>query len=149
MTVTVRPIREADHDDWAACYSGYQAFYGREPNAAALDTVWGWVTDERHELRGIVAELDGRIVGVAHYRSFARPLAASTGIYLDDLFTQAEARGHGVGTALLGRLQEIARDEGASVVRWITAEDNATARSLYDQLATQTPWVTYDLAPAQ
>ena len=27
-------------------------------------------------------------------------------------------------------------------------DDNATARSLYDHVSTQTPWVTYDLAPA-
>ncbi|MGJ7538922.1 hypothetical protein [Brevibacterium luteolum] len=36
------------------------------------------------------------------------------------------------------------RAQGCSVVRWITAADNSTARSLYDQLAVQTNWVTYD-----
>ena len=65
-----------------------------------------------------------------------------------DRFTSSDARGRGVGSALLTRLAEIARDEGATVVRWITAGDNTTARSLYDRVATQTPWVTYDLAPA-
>jgi len=32
-------------------------------------------------------------------------------------------------------------------VRWITAGDNATARRLYDAVATATPWVTYDMGP--
>ena len=41
----------------------------------------------------------------------------------------------------------LARERGWSVVRWITAEDNATAQRLYDRHATRTPWVTYDLTP--
>lgn len=90
----------------------------------------------------------GAARALAHYRTFARPLSASHGLFLDDLFTSSEARGRGVASALLTRLAEIARDEGATVVRWITAGDNATARSLYDRVSTQTPWVTYDLAPA-
>jgi GNAT superfamily N-acetyltransferase len=95
-----------------------------------------------------VAVVDGEVQGLAHFRTFARPLAASKGLYLDDLFTSPSARGKGLAAALLTRLAEIARDEGATVVRWITASDNETARSLYDRVSTQTPWVTYDLAPA-
>ncbi|MGO3146775.1 MAG: GNAT family N-acetyltransferase [Leucobacter sp.] len=149
MTINIRPVREADHDGWIACYTGYHAHYAQDPTAESLATVWKWLHDEQHEVRGLVAEHDGNIIGIAHYRTFARPLASSTGIYLDDLFTATEARGHGAASALLERLQEIARDEGASVIRWITAEDNETARSLYDRLARKTAWVTYDLQPAQ
>lgn len=149
MTVTIRAVQDSDYAAWLDCYRGYYEFYGRTPVAEGFATVWGWLHDDVHEVRGLVAEVDGKVMGIAHYRTFARPLAASTGIYLDDLFTLPGARGHGVGTALLARLQEIARDEGASVVRWITAEDNATARSMYDRVATATPWVTYDLAPAE
>ena len=110
--------------------------------------MWSWLHDEGHETRGLVALVDGVPLGLAHYRTFARPLSASHGLFLDDLFTSADARGRGVASALLTRLAEIARDENATVVRWITAGDNATARSLYDHVSTQTPWVTYDLAPA-
>ena len=70
-------------------------------------------------------------------------------LYLDDLFTAPAARGTGASTALLHRLAEIARDEDAVLVRWITAADNETARRIYDREATQTPWVTYDLKPAR
>lgn len=144
----VRPTTAADEAAWRALYRGYREFYRVEPNEQALDTVWGWIHDPQHETRGLVAELDGKLLGLAHYRTFARPLSASHGLFLDDLFTSADARGKGVGSALLTRLAEIARDEQATVVRWITADDNATARSLYDKVSKQTPWVTYDLAPA-
>jgi len=111
--------------------------------------VWTWLMDPAHPTRGLAAEVGGRVVGIAHFRRFSRPIVGAEGLFLDDLFTLPQARGHGVGTALLRRLAETARDEGASLVRWITAADNATARALYDRVATQTPWVTYDLAAAE
>lgn len=144
--LVIRPVGDTDRDAWQATYRGYRDFYEKEHDPAVFETVWGWLHDPTHETRGLVAELDGEIVGLAHFRRFARPLAGSTGIYLDDLFTTPAARGHGAGSALIARLEEIAREEGATLVRWITADSNATARSLYDKLATQTPWVTYDIA---
>lgn len=143
--LTIRAVDPAEREAWQATYRGYRDFYEKEHDPAVFDTVWGWLHDPAHETRGLVAELDGEIVGLAHYRSFARPLAGSTGIYLDDLFTTPAARGMGAGSALIRRLEEITRDEGATLVRWITADSNATARSLYDKVATQTPWVTYDI----
>lgn len=146
--VIVRSTAAGDEAAWKQLYRGYRDFYNMEHADEKIDTVWGWIHDPEHETRGLVAELDGRILGLANFRRFARPLSASHGLFLDDLFTSQDARGKGVGSALLTRLAEIARDESATVVRWITADDNATARSLYDRVAKQTPWVTYDLAPA-
>lgn len=146
--IVVRPVTPGDLAEWRELYRGYREFYKVTPSDQAIDTVWSWLHDASHETRGLVAERDGHLLGLAHFRTFARPLSASHGLFLDDLFTSADARGLGVGSALLVRLAEIARDEQATVVRWITAADNDTARSLYDKVATQTPWVTYDLAPA-
>lgn len=147
-TVTVRPVTREDEAAWRELYRGYRDFYGVPHSDSALDTVWSWLHDAGHESRGLLACIDGVPLGLAHFRNFARPLSATHGLYLDDLFTSSAARGHGLGSALLTRLAEIARDEGATTVRWITAEDNTTARSLYDAVAKQTPWVTYDLSPA-
>ncbi|MBO0901765.1 hypothetical protein J1G42_14350 [Cellulomonas sp. zg-ZUI222] len=44
-------------------------------------------------------------------------------------------------------MADLAAQRGASVVRWITAADDADTRALYDELTTRTPWVTYDMAP--
>lgn len=145
--LVVRPIAATDREQWSRLYRGYRDFYAKPHRDEALDTVWGWLLDPQHETRGLIAESEDDLVGLAHYRSFARPLDASRGLFLDDLFTSPGARGTGVGTALLARLAEIAALDGASIVRWITAETNETARRLYDQVATRTAWVTYDLAP--
>lgn len=148
MTITVRPVEQRDARAWAALYAGYRAFYHLEPDPHAVAQTWQWVIAGEHGLFGLVAaDADDTLIALANLRWFARPSTATVGLYLDDLFTDPAARGEGTGTALLRRAADIAAARGASVVRWITAADNATARRVYDQVATATPWVTYDMQP--
>ena len=145
--VVVRRVAEADRAGWDRLYAGYAEFYGVEQTPVMRDRVWGWIHDPAHEVEGLVAERDGDLVGLAHVRAFARPLSATVGGFLDDLFVAPEARGTGAAEALIRAVAEQGRERGWSVIRWITAGDNVRARRLYDRLATQTPWVTYDLKP--
>lgn len=146
-SLTVRPVSPADETRWRELFRGYRQFYHLAESEDIVSRVWGWLMDVEHECQGLVAVADGRIVAIADFRRFSRPSTGSVGIWLDDLFTDPEARGTGSGRALIGRLQEIASAEGLSVVRWITADDNAQAQVLYDRVAAQTNWVTYDAKP--
>lgn len=141
----IRPVAAQDQSDWGMLYAAYAEFYAVEQTDDMRDRVWGWLNDPHHEVRGLVAQTDGGLVGLAHIRPFARPLAAATGLYLDDLFVTPDARGSGAASALIDAVKSLAKDEGHSVVRWITAPENARARGLYDKVAQATPWVTYDL----
>jgi GNAT superfamily N-acetyltransferase len=142
----VRPVSPQDRADWDRLYAGYAAFYEVEQTAAMRDRVWGWLMDPAHDVEGLVAEgSGGRLVGLAHLRPYWRPLAASVGGFLDDLFVEPDARGTGAGEALIRAAAERGRERGWTKLRWITAADNARARSLYDRLAVATPWVTYDM----
>ena len=145
--VSVRTVTLDDHARWAELYRSYREFYRLTPDDAVIERVWSWILDPANEVTCLVASVDGRVVGLAHYRRFARPSSGSVGLFLDDLFADAEARGQGVGRALLAELSDLSAQEGNSVVRWITAADNETARRLYDSTATATTWVTYDLRP--
>ena len=82
---------------------------------------------------------------MAHFRPFARPLAATTEVFLDDLFVSPEARGSGAAQALIDAIVATGRERGWSVVRWITAENNYRARSAYDRIADRTQWLTYEI----
>jgi GNAT superfamily N-acetyltransferase len=147
-TWTVRFANPDDRDQCRALYRGYRDFYEMPADDAKIDTVWGWIADSRHEVNGLVA-VNGRgeLGGLANIRRFARPLTASTGLFLDDLYTRPELRGQGLGRLLLDFLGDYAAANNLSVVRWITAESNTQARALYDRNATATSWVTYDKAP--
>ncbi|MFT2817474.1 N-acetyltransferase family protein [Leifsonia sp. A12D58] len=147
VPVSVRAAGPADYAEWAELFRRYREFYALVPDESVIERVWGWIIDETAEVHAFVAAVDGKLVGLAHYRRFARPSTGSIGIFLDDLYTSPSSRGAGVGRELLRELSVLAAVEGRSVVRWITAEDNTRARRLYDSAATQTKWVTYDLAP--
>jgi GNAT superfamily N-acetyltransferase len=141
----IRAVRASDKAEWAALYAGYAAFYKVEQTEAMRERVWGWLMDSAHGTEGLVAEIDGALVGLAHFRPYARPLSASLGGFLDDLFVGPAARGSGAAEALITALGDLGRARGWTVIRWITAEDNYRARGLYDRLADRTKWVTYDI----
>jgi GNAT superfamily N-acetyltransferase len=126
--VIIRPVHATDHEAWAELFRAYREFYRLAPDEAVIDRVWGWITDDNHEEQAFVADVGGRLADLAHYRPFSRPATGSVGMFLDDLFTAADYRGLGVGRALLGQLSALAASQGCSVVRWITADDNAPAR---------------------
>ncbi len=147
MSITIRPVTSGDRAAWGRLYAAYAAFYNVTQTEAMRDRVWGWLMDADHEVTGLVAEADG-LIGIAHVRPFARPLAAATGGYLDDLFVDPAARGSGAADALLAAIKAEGAQRGWGVIRWITAEDNARARAVYDRTAEATQWVTYDLTTA-
>jgi GNAT superfamily N-acetyltransferase len=141
-------LAERHRADWERLYAGYAEFYRVTQTPEMRATVWGWIQDPAHEVKALVAEAaDGRAVGLAHYRPFARPLAAATGGFLDDLFVDPACRGQRVADALIEAIAEIGRARGWSVIRWITADNNYRGRGVYDRLATRTMWITYDLKP--
>jgi ribosomal protein S18 acetylase RimI-like enzyme len=147
MTFEIRNTRDRDFFNWLPLFADYGDFYGTPvPDEKAL-LVWSWIAEKTHGLSALVAQDEnGNLVGLAHYRTFARPLAGDTGIYIDDLFVSPDARGNGIATALIERVTEIARAQRSGIVRWVTAPDNDEAQVLYDKVADRTDWVTYDLA---
>jgi GNAT superfamily N-acetyltransferase len=145
--LSISPAAPPHRDAWDALYAGYAGFYRVNQTAAMRDTVWGWILDPAHEVGALIAADSGtgQPIGLAHYRPFARPLAAATGGFLDDLFVLPERRGEGVAEALIGAVGAIGRARGWTVLRWITADDNYRGRGVYDRVATRTMWLTYEV----
>jgi ribosomal protein S18 acetylase RimI-like enzyme len=143
--IDIRPLKSSDQAAWNDLYASYATFYGVSQTEQMRAKVWEWLMDPQHEVNGLIAVQNGIAVGLAHFRPFARPLAASTSGFLDDLFVAQEARGLGAAAALIHALEAEGRARGWSVIRWITAQDNERARALYDKLAAHTTWQTYDI----
>lgn len=141
----IRKPTEADRAAWEILYAGYAAFYKVAQTTEMRATVWGWIQDPAQQTEGLVAETGSQLIGLAHFRPYARPLSASTGGFLDDLFVDPAARGSGAAKALIDAVCDVGQVRGWTVIRWITAEDNYRARGLYDRVAERTKWVTYDM----
>ena len=135
----VRPVALEDFDRWLPLWDGYNAFYERSgPTALARDiTEMTWVRffDSYEPVHALVAELDGGLVGLAHYLFHRDTIMIGPTCYLQDLFTMEGLRGKGVGRALIEAVGERARVAGCSGIYWHTHETNATARKLYDKVA--------------
>ena len=146
MSITIRPVEQNDRAQWNVLYQGYAEFYKVTQTQDMRDTVWSWLFDDAHETEGLVAVDDkGLLIGLTHFRPFARPLSATTGGFLDDLFVTPASRGSGAARLLIEAVAQVGKQRGWSVIRWITAEDNYRARSLYDKVADKTKWATYDI----
>ncbi len=145
--LAIRPLAEDDYDAWRPLWDGYNAFYGREGPTALPEQItavtWRRIFDPAEPVHAFVAERDKRIVGIVHYLFHRSTTALSNLCYLQDLFTSAEARGGGVGRALIEAVYDAARAAGSPRVYWQTHETNATAMRLYDQVATKSGFLVY------
>lgn len=147
MSLTIRPVTAEDRAAWEALFRGYAAFYKTDP-APVLETVWAWATDPAAPYWSEIAwGADGTALGLVQYSLMHRSLSGRQVVYLSDLFTTPEARGQGVGRALIERVRAFARENGYPSVRWLTAEDNAAARKLYDSYAPASGFILYAIAP--
>jgi GNAT superfamily N-acetyltransferase len=146
MAIVVARPTEDHRTAWDELYAGYARFYEVTQTQKMRDKVWRWINDPAHQVKAFLALADAKPVGLAHFRPFARPLSASTGGFLDDLFVSPDYRGGGVADALINAVCAEGLKQGWSVIRWITAENNYRARAVYDRMAVRTKWVTYDIA---
>jgi GNAT superfamily N-acetyltransferase len=146
-TWSTRRVERRDWDAWQRLFKGYCAFYARPTSEQHLRKVWSWIHDE-HRVEAIVAvpaHGSGQPVGLAHLRSWVRPLYGEVAGYLDDIFVDPEARGTGVAQTLFSAIDAMATEQGWNIVRWTTADDNYRARAAYDRVATRTGWITYEM----
>lgn len=145
--LVVRPIAWGDRAAWLPLWDGYNAFYGRSgPTALPVEITeitWGRFFDEDEPVHALVAERDGRLVGIVHFLFHRSTTMIGLNCYLQDLFTDAETRGGGVGRALIEAVYARARAAGSTRVYWHTHETNQTAMRLYDQVADRTGFVVY------
>jgi GNAT superfamily N-acetyltransferase len=144
VSVTVRPLVDGDAEAWRRLFRDYGVFYESHFTDDVLDRVWAKLRTG-DGIHALVAEVEGAVVGIAHYRSHPDTFTAGRDWYLDDLFVEPGSRGGGVATALIEHLTALAKATGPGTLRWITAEDNERAQRVYDRLAKRTTWVTYEV----
>jgi GNAT superfamily N-acetyltransferase len=143
MSMIVRPLRTEDREQWQPLWDGYNLFYER-PNFPAdiTEVTWNRFFDPAEPVFAAVAELDGKVVGLVHYLYHRSTTLIEEVCYLQDLFTAPEARGLGIGRALIEHVYSEAEKAGATRVYWKTHEENP-ARRLYDRVADVTPFRRY------
>ena len=143
----IRPIEQSDYTAWLPLWDGYNAFYGREEETAIAphitQTAWERFFDPSEPMFALVAEVDGEVVGLAHYLFHRRMMTVEPICYLSDLFTLPSKRGAGVGRALIEAVYAAALTAGSKRVYWQTHESNVAGRHLYDKVAKHAGYIVY------
>jgi GNAT superfamily N-acetyltransferase len=144
---SIRALFPDDYEQWLPLWNGYNAFYGRSGETALAPDItrstWARFFDGYEPVYARVAEHEGRLLGLTHYLLHRSTTSIGPICYLQDLFTDEEARGKGVGRALIEAVYEHARRLGSSRVYWLTHTTNTTARQLYDKVAENSGFMVY------
>lgn len=141
--VIIRPVKPNEREAWEPLWKGYQTFYEVALSDEITATTWMRLHDPGEPMFVLGAYLDGKLVGIVHSLYHRSCWTIGNYCYLQDLFVAEDARGRGIGRALIEAVAREARAAGASRVYWLTQEGNATARALYDQVAKRTGFIQY------
>lgn len=142
MSTVIAPLAAEDHADWLGLARGYKDFYQTPVPPAGYELTWQRL-QRRDGVYGLGAKVYGQLVGIAHYL-FHTSVWSPKVCYLEDLFVQPAARGHGVARALIEAVAAEARAAEATRFYWSTHESNATARLLYDKVGRHAGFIRYD-----
>ena len=144
MTLQIRALLREDEANWRRLWHDYLAFYETELPEENYNVLFERLLgDDRQDFHGLIAEVDGQPVGLAHYLFHRHGWKIENTCYLQDLYADRHVRGQGVGRALIEAVYAAADDTGSPSVYWLTQDFNTQARVLYDRIGALTPFIKY------
>jgi GNAT superfamily N-acetyltransferase len=143
----IRPLTAEELDHALPLIAGYQRFYRAEPDEARNRAFFAGFVAPSDEGLLIGAWLGGRLVGFATLYWTHSSTRATDVALLNDLFVTEEARGTGLGRALIEASAAAAVERGATLLEWFTATDNDAAQRLYDSIpdVRRSSWYSYEI----
>ncbi|MGH8732118.1 MAG: GNAT family N-acetyltransferase [Burkholderiales bacterium] len=133
--VIVRRAVAADQATLARLLSDMQAHYGSpDPPGGASEMARLLTRDGERLPFALLAERDGAVLGFATLTPVLYGGAYQWLLFLKDLYVTEQARGLGIGRALLVAMARIAVDENYCRIDWTTDDTNEGAQRLYDRL---------------
>jgi len=141
--IHVRSVIQSDFARWKPLWEGYNRFYERVIPAEVTLTTWSRFFDAYEPMHSLVAEQEGKLVGMVNYLFHRNTAMVAPVCYLQDLFTDSTTRGKGIGRALIEAVYAAAEAAGSPRVYWMTHETNKTAMKLYDKMAERSGFVQY------
>ena len=142
-TVAVRDLEAGHFDAWLPLWKGYQTFYKTDIADDVTRETWRRLHDADEPMHVLGGFLGEQLVGIVHFLYHRSTWTEGNYCYLQDLFTDADVRGRGIGRALIEAVYDHAREARASRVYWLTQRDNTVARGLYDRLADDSGFMQY------
>jgi GNAT superfamily N-acetyltransferase len=122
--IEIRPLQPSDYADWRRLWTAYLDFYETTRAEEIYLKTWERLLGEgEFEPRGFLALLDGKPVGLVHYLFHRTCWAIGNNCYLQDLYAVPEARGWGVGRALIDAVAQMEKEAPFEVHPNINGKD--------------------------
>jgi GNAT superfamily N-acetyltransferase len=148
VTLEIRWVRPGDEAEVLRLVKGL-AVYERAPDA--VQTTEAMLTETlfgaNPQVFAFLAELDGRVAGLALWFLTYSTWTGRPSLYLEDLFVDEVARGNGVARALMKRLAQEAKVRGCARMDWAVLDWNVDAMAFYERIGArgQTGWEPWRL----
>jgi len=141
--VQILPVTAASHDAWYPLWQAYLRFYETELADAISAETWKRFLDPAEPTNAALAWVDGEAVGMVHWIYHRSNWSVENSCYLQDLYVDSKQRGGGIGRQLIEHVYATAKADGCAKVHWLTHETNATAISLYEQVAERPGFIQF------
>jgi GNAT superfamily N-acetyltransferase len=134
-SIIVRRAVTADQATLARLLSDMQAHYGSpDPPGGASEVARLLTREGEHLPFALLAERDDAVLGFATLTPVLYGGAYQWLLFLKDLYVTEQARGLGIGRALLVAMARIAIEQNYCRIDWTTDATNEGAQRLYDRL---------------
>lgn len=87
----------------------------------------------------IISDQEGNDVGFSLYFYNFSTFQVKPGLYIEDLYIDAEYRGRGYGTMVFDYYKQLAKEQGCGRIEWICLDWNTSAIEFYEQKIGATP----------
>ncbi len=135
MTIAIRPATPADLPLIAQLIRDLAVYEKLADEVRFDEAVLGQkLFGPRPYAEVVIGEADGQAQGFALFFHNFSTFEGRPGIYLEDLFVRPEARGSGLGKALLAHLAALAVDRDCARLEWSVLDWNAPAIGFYQKL---------------
>lgn len=144
----IETVTPATFEQVLPLIAAYQRFYQATPDETRNRAHFSqFLADHRRGIQFIALGAEDVALGFATLYIAVGSVTPGEYCLMNDLYTIPEARGRGVGRALILHCLAYAQTRGFRGIEWQTALDNTTAQRLYDSLPTErSGWYTYTLA---
>ena len=143
--IRIRDATPQDEAGWRILWQGFLDYYDEALDPAITAHTWERLMDPACAMTARLAVEDGAVLGFAIHQHHPSTWVMGDDCYLEDLFVALEARGKGLGRALIEDLMALARARGWHRVYWNTDQGNAAARRLYDTFVQNDGHIRYRL----
>lgn len=143
QSIEIRAIERSDFTIWLPLWKSYQRFYKADiPETVTLAT-WERFLDPDEPMHAVLATSHGNGVGFAHTIYHRSTWTSDDHCYLQDLFVATDARGSGIGRALIEHVHADAKRRMNASLHWLTQETNYAGRALYDRVGERSGFIQY------